>query len=183
MSFSRRQFFRRLVRPGEKTPQERRERYETMDAYVRTSLLPYDFSLTEEQEAELFAAVRADLEQTSDEELFSSILRFKVEEVADRKIRYWRDQNYLNEQLARVKEIRTAAPTYVAAFLHGQATAAAIDEFKARFELDDMKDLENVLTGRVQDWIQTVEEAELLQYNVVSVKDFVFNKLRSWCSE
>ena len=87
MSLSRRQFFRRFVKPGEKTRQERRGRYELMDAYVRTHLLPYDFALTADQEAELFAAVRSALEKTSDEELFSSILRFKVEEIADGKIR------------------------------------------------------------------------------------------------
>src|SRR5205807_2176578 len=92
MSLSRRQFFRRLVRPGQKSPEERRERYELMDTYVRTNLLPYDFSLTADQESELFAAVRLDLEQTNDEELFSAILRFKVEEVVDRKIRLWRDE-------------------------------------------------------------------------------------------
>ena len=63
-----------------------------MDSYVRTNLLPYDFWLTDAQEAELLAAVRSELEQTSDEELFSAILRFKVEEVADRKIRFWRDE-------------------------------------------------------------------------------------------
>ena len=98
MSLSRRQFFRRLVRPGEKTPEEREARYELMHNYVRTNLFPYDFCLTAAQETELFATVRAALEETNDEELFSSILRFKVEEVADRKIRLWRDENQLNEQ-------------------------------------------------------------------------------------
>jgi hypothetical protein len=93
MSLSRRQFFRRLARPGQKTPAERRERYEIMDAYVRTHLLPYDFSLTAEQQSELLASVRSELEQTNDEELFSAILRFKVEEIADRKIRGWREEN------------------------------------------------------------------------------------------
>ena len=96
MSFSRRQFFRHIVRPGHKTPEERRTRYELMDDYVRTNLLPYDYALTAEQQAELFAAVRADLEQTNDEELFSAILRFRVEETVDRKIRHWREQHDLN---------------------------------------------------------------------------------------
>jgi hypothetical protein len=92
MSLSRRHFFRRLLRPGEKTLEERRARYELMDEYVRTTLLPYDFSLTPGQESELLATVRTALEETNDEELFSAILRFKVEEVADRKIRQWREE-------------------------------------------------------------------------------------------
>ena len=37
------------------------------------------------------------------------------------------------------------------------------------------------LRARVQDWIVTVEENELLQYDVVTVKDLVFAQLRSWC--
>ena len=96
-----------------------------MDAYVRTNLLPYDFSLTAEQEAQLFAAVRAALEDTGDEELFSAIIRFKVDEVVDAKIRPWRDASQLNEQLNRVKELRDAAAGYVNTFLNGQATPAA----------------------------------------------------------
>src|SRR5690242_12540574 len=92
MSLSRRQFFRRLVRPGQKTHEERMVRYDLMDAYVRTHLLPYDFSLSALQEADLFAFVRAELEETNDEELFSAILRFKVEEAVDRKVRFWREE-------------------------------------------------------------------------------------------
>ena len=106
VSLSRRQFFRRLVRPGEKTREERQSRYEVMDAYVRTNLLPYDFSLTAEQEAELLAAVRSGLEESNDEELFSAIVRFRVDEIVDSKVRPWRDAGQLNEQLGRVKEVR-----------------------------------------------------------------------------
>src|SRR5207244_13417604 len=108
---------RRLVRPGQKTREERLSRYELMDAYVRTHLLPYDFGLTPEQEAELFAAVRSELEQTNDEELFSAILRFKVEEVVDRKIRLLRDENQLKDQFHRLNEVRRSAADYVSTFL------------------------------------------------------------------
>jgi hypothetical protein len=181
MSLSRRQFFRRLVRPGEKSPEERRARYDLMDAYVRTHLLPYDFSLTDDQEAELFASVHSALEETSDEELFSAVLRFKVEEVVDGKIRPWREQNQLNEQLNRLKEIRNAAADYVSAFLNGQATPAAIEQLKTRTAIEDPKALESELTKRIREWIATVDDSELLQYDVVSVKDLVFEQLRSWC--
>ena len=152
-----------------------------MDTYVRTHLLPYDFGLTADQEAELFASVRAALEETKDEELFSSVLRFKVEEVVDRKIRPWREESQLNEQLNRLKEIRHSAADYVSTFLNAQATPAAIDQLKLRCAIQDSKALEAELRNRIQEWIATVEDSELLQYDVVSVKDLVFAQLRSWC--
>jgi hypothetical protein len=181
MSLSRRQFFRRLVKPGQKTREEREVRYDLMDNYVRMHLLPYDFSLTADQEAVLFASVRAALEETNDEELFSAILRFKVEEVVDRKIRLWRDENQLNEQLNRLKEIRHSAADYVSTFLNGQATPAAIEQLKLRCGIQDARALETELTSRIGAWIETVEDGELLQYDVVTVKDLVFAQLRSWC--
>jgi hypothetical protein len=99
MSFSRRSFFRKLVQPNKKSLEERLGRYEQMEHYVRTELLPYDFALTAEQQNELFATVRKALEDTGDEELFSAIIRFKVDEVVDTKIRPWREQNRLDERL------------------------------------------------------------------------------------
>jgi len=181
VSLSRRQFFRRLVKPGEKTREEREARYEVMNTYVRTELLPYDFSLTAEQEAELFAAVRAALLETSDEELFSAIIRFKVDEVVDSKIRPWRQASQLNEQANRVKELRDSAADYVSTFLNGQATPAAIEQLKQRFVIPDSKALEAELKRQIREWIVTVEDSQLLQYDLVTVKDLVFAQLRSWC--
>ena len=181
MSLSRRQFFRRLVKPGEKSAQERKTRYEEMDAYVRTSLLPYDFSLSEQQEAELFATVRAALEETGDEELFSAIIRFKVEEVVDSKIRPWRDASQYVEQANLVKELRKSAVDYVSLYLNGQATPAAVEQLKRELGIHDVTALETELKNRVETWILTVEDSELLRYDVVTVKDLVFAQLRSWC--
>ena len=152
-----------------------------MDAYVRTNLLPYDFSLTAEQEAQLFAAVRAALEATGDEELFSAIIRFKVDKVVDAKIRPWRDASQLNEQLNRVKELRDSAAGYVSTFLNGQATPAAIEQLKQRFAIQDARALDTELRKQIQEWVATVEDSDLLQYDVVTVKDLVFAQLRSWC--
>ena len=181
MSLSRRQFFRRLMHPGQKTPEERQARYDLMDTYVRTHLLPYDFSLTAEQEAELLLAVRSALKETNDEELFSAIVRFSVEEVADRKIRQWREEDQLKHQQVRLTEIRHSAVDYVSAFLNGQATPAAAEQLKTRFAIDDLAELEIELTKRIREWIATLDDSELRQYDVVSVKDLVFAQLRSWC--
>jgi len=169
------------VRPGEKTREERQARYEVMDAYVRTNLLPYDFALSAEQEGQLFAAVRSALEETADEELFSAIIRFKVDEVVDGKIRPWRDASQLNEQLNRIKELRDTAAGYVNGFLNGQATPAAVEQLKQHFAIQDSKLLEAELRKQIQEWIATVPDSDLLQYDVVTVKDLVFAQLRSWC--
>jgi hypothetical protein len=99
MALSRRDFFRKIVKPGEKSREERIARYEEMEQYVRTELLPYDFALTAAQQDELFATVRKALEETSDQDLFSAIIRFTVDEIVDRKIRPWREANRLNERL------------------------------------------------------------------------------------
>ena len=181
VSLSRRQFFRRLVRPGEKTREEREARYEVMGAYVRTNLLPYDFSLTAEQESELFAAVRAGLEETGDEELFSAIVRFRVDEIVDSKVRPWRETNQLNELANRLKELRDSAADYVSTFLNAQATPAAVEQLKEQLGIQDSKTLEAELRQRIKDWIATVDDSDLLQYDVVSVKDLIFSQLRSWC--
>jgi hypothetical protein len=181
MPLNRRDFFRKLVKPNERSREERLARYELMDQYVRNELLPYDFSLSAEQEAELFAAVRKELEQTNDEELFSSILRFKVDEVVDRKVRPWREASHLNEEFQRLKELRSSAASYVSTFLNGQATPAAVDQLKERFGISDPALLDIELRRRIEEWILTVEDHELLQYDVVTVKDLVFTRLRSWC--
>ena len=169
------------MHPGQKSPEERRSRYDLMDTYVRTHLLPYDFALTAEQETDLLTSVRTALEEASDEELFSSILRFKVEEVADQKLRGWRNENQLTEQAVRLKEVRDSAADYVSAFLNGQATPAVIEQLRVRFAIEDSRLLERELARQVQEWIVAVDDSELLQYDVVTVKDLVFAQLRSWC--
>ena len=169
------------MRPGQKSPEERRSRYDLMDTYVRTHLLPYDFALTAEQETELLTSVRSALEETSDEELFSAILRFKVEEVADTKIRRWRSENQQKEQVIRLKEVRDSAADYVSAFLNGQATPAAIEQLRVRFAIEDSRLLEGELAKQIREWIVGMDDSELLQYDVVTVKDLVFAQLRSWC--
>jgi len=169
------------MHPGQKSPEERRSRYDLMDTYVRTHLLPYDFALTAEQESELLTSVRSALEETSDEELFSAILRFKVEEVADTKIRRWRSENQQNEQVIRLREVRDSAADYVSAFLNGQATPAAIEQLRVRFAIEDSRLLEGELAKQIREWIVGMDDSELLQYDVVTVKDLVFAQLRSWC--
>lgn len=181
MSLSRRQFFRRFWNPSEKTTAQRKQRYEVMETYVRTHLLPYDFSLSADQERELFADVRAAMEEASDEELFSVLIRYRIEEVVEARIVPWREESKLQQQSDRVKEIRESATDYVEHFFRFQATPATIDQLKERFGIDDTKRLEVELQSRIHDWIASVDDEQLLQYDVFTVKDLVFAQLRSWC--
>ena len=181
MSLSRRQFFRRLWNPSDASRAQRLARYEVMETYVRTHLLPYDFSLTSEQEADLFAEVRALLERSPDDELFSVFIRAIVEEVVETKIRPWREENRLRSESDRLKEVRDAAADYVGSFLSLQATPAAVEQLKQRFGIDDSPALEAALRMRISAWVGGLEDEQLAQYDVFTVKDLVFAQLRSWC--
>lgn len=182
MSLSRRQFFRRFWSTADERPRpDRGPRYEVMETYVRTHLLPYDFSLTAQQEAELFADVRASLEKASDDDLFSVVIRAQVEEVVEARIGPWREECRQHQQADRIKEIRSSAGDYVSTFLSFQATPVAVEQLKKRFEIDDSKALETELRKRIEAWVAGVDDEQLLQYDVFTVKDLVFAQLRSWC--
>lgn len=181
MSLSRRQFFRRFWGPTDKSRPERLARYEVMETYVRTHLLPYDFSLSADQEAELFAGVRTALERASDNDLFSVFIRGQIEEVVETKIQPWREESRLKQQAERLKEIRDSAADYVSTFLSFQATPMTIEQLKQRFGIDDAKALEAHLRKKIETWIAGVDDEQILQYDVFTVKDLVFAQLRSWC--
>ncbi|PYS50131.1 MAG: hypothetical protein DMG13_21875 [Acidobacteria bacterium] len=167
--------------PSDASRAQRLARYEVMETYVRTHLLPYDFSLTSEQEADLFAEVRALLERSPDDELFSVFIRAIVEEVVETKIRPWREENRLRSESDRLKEVRDAAADYVGSFLSLQATPAAVEQLKQRFGIDDSPALEAALRMRISAWVGGLEDEQLAQYDVFTVKDLVFAQLRSWC--
>ncbi|HYR92386.1 MAG TPA: hypothetical protein VE422_50540 [Terriglobia bacterium] len=152
-----------------------------METYVRTHLLPYDFSLTAEQEADLFAEVRTTLHGATDDELFSVVIRHMMEELVDIKVQPWREDNRLKSQQERVKEIRDAALDYVGTFLGVQASPSTLDQLRQRIGISDAQALEAELRKRIGEWIVGVEDDQLLQYDVFTVKDLVFAQLRSWC--
>ena len=181
MSLSRRQFFRRFLGSNEKTNAQRAARYDVMETYVRTHLLPYDFSLTAEQEADLFTDVRATLAGSTDDELFSVVIRHIMEELVDHKLQPWREENHVKNQADRVREIRDAALDYVGTFLNVQASPTTVDQLKLRFGTQDLQALEADLRNRIQSWVAGLDDDQVLQYDVFTVKDLVFAQLRSWC--
>ena len=181
MSLSRRQFFRRFWKPGDAPSPERLARYGVLETYARTQLLPYDFTLTNEQEHELLAAIRSVLEQTPHDDLFSHAIRHRIEQVVEAKLAPWRGQIDSEGQAERLLEVRRAAPDYVSEFLSVQASPATIDLLKETFAVDDPAELETLLKKQIELWIDEVNDHLVQQYDVVSVKDLVFAQLRSWC--
>src|SRR5262245_40788343 len=95
MALSRRQFFRNFLNPGERSVQERSSRYDVLESYVRTHLLPYDFGVTQEQVSELLADVRAMLERARDEDLFSSAIYNNINSTVEAKLQPWREAYWL----------------------------------------------------------------------------------------
>jgi hypothetical protein len=181
MSLDRRQFFRRIWSPAEKRLARRAERYEALETYVRTRLLPYDFTLDEEQERSLLAAVRGELESLPDDELFSYTAHTRVEAVVDRTLQPWRHQSHLSGREERLREVRAAAPDYVTAFLNTDTESPVIEQMKQNYGIDDIDELGRLLRSQIETWINDVDDRLVLQYDVVSVQELVFAQLRSWC--
>jgi hypothetical protein len=180
MPLDRRQFFRRLI-PGDKTTEQRLARYETLEAYVRNRLLPYDFSLSEAQERELMESVRAFLEPLSNKELFSVDVQARLEQLAEPQIQAWRLLTDVSGRASRIHEVRCAASGYVGAFLTVQAGTAIIDQLQHNYGVDDPNELEPLLKRQIEIWIEDVDDRLIEQYDVASVQELVFAQLRSWC--
>ena len=180
MSLSRRHFFRSLL-PGDPNSPKRLDRYTTLETYVRTQLLPYDFELTEDQEKELMAEVRSFLEKASNDDLFAHSIRNRLEQMVEQKLQPWRSDSDREASAARLQEIRRAAPDYVTTFLEMNAGEPVIEQLMQMYGIFDLPELEESLKRQVEIWISETNDRLLAQYNVVSVQDLVFAQLRSWC--
>ena len=180
MALSRRQFFRSLL-PGDPQSPQRLARYETLETYVRTQLLPYDFELVDEQERELLREVRSFLEKTSNDELFGYQIHSRLADLVETKIQPWRKKSDVDALSERLREIRQAAPDYVTTFLQVHDGMPVIQQLKQMYGVYELPELENVLKHQVELWISETNDRLLAQYNVVSVQDLIFAQLRSWC--
>jgi hypothetical protein len=87
----------------------------------------------------------------------------------------------LDEEGGKLRELRRIAVDYVNLFLNGQGSPTTIEQLQQKLAIENIPDLEVELRKRIQEWIQTVEDSELLKFDVVTVKDLVFDQLRSWC--
>jgi hypothetical protein len=164
MDLSRRHFFRRLWSTGDKTQEERLARYTVLESFARTQLLPYDFSLTDEQLSAMQEGVRFHLKATRDKELFAPEICVKLEAEA-----------------RRAEQNREAALGHVSSFLSEKATPAQIDALRARFGVQDLKAVEARLETELRSWVNGQTNEELLHCDSESIKNLVFAQILSWC--
>jgi hypothetical protein len=180
MGLDRRQFFRRLV-PGDKDSPRRLARYKDLEMYARMQLLPYDFELTPDQEKQLIEAIHGEMAKTSNDDLFSNVIRGRIEEIVEKTIEPWRRQTDLQARARQLQEVKRAAPDYVGNFLELHRDQPVVEKLKEAYRTDDLAALEKLLRQQMELWIAETNERLLLQYDVVSVRDLVFAQLRSWC--
>lgn len=187
MELSRRHFFRRLWSTGERTQEERLSRYTALESFARTQLLPYDFSLSDEQLSAMQAGVRFHLKATRDKELFAPEICVKLQKIVDAMTEPWRQDHFLKleAESSRAEQNREAALTHVSTFLSEKATAAQIDALRSRFGVQDLKaDIKTIearLETEIHSWVNRKTQEELLQYDSESLKDLVYAQIMSWC--
>ena len=146
MEMSRRQFFRGLTG---------KDRAAAVDAYVRTHLLPYDFSLTDEQIEHLLGAVRSELAGGKGTDFYSEE-RQRMAEIAQETIRAWREDYWNAEEKRR----------------------DGIDFIR---EFIQMKTAPEALERRAVTWLYNLPNARLAPLNAAELKELVFSQMSAWC--
>jgi len=183
MDLSRRHFFRRLWSTGERTPEERALRYLELESFSRMQLLPYDFTLTDEQLAAMQEGVRFHLKATRDKELFAEDICVKLQKIVDAMMEPWRQEHFLKleAEARRAEQNREAALGYVSIFLTEKATPAHLAALRSRYGVQDLKAIESRLETELRSWANGQTNEELLQCDTESIKNLVFAQILSWC--
>jgi hypothetical protein len=60
------------------------------------------------------------------------------------------------------------------------ATPQVLDQLKNHCGIDNAEGLETELKERIKAWLADIPDDDLLQHDVVTIKDLVFAQLRSW---
>jgi hypothetical protein len=147
MEMSRRQFFRGL---------KGKDRPAALDAYVRTNLLPYDFSLTDEQIELLLGAVRSKLAAGKGTD-FSSEERQRMAELAREMIRAWREE-YWNAE-----DKRREGTEFIREFIRTKTAPEALER-------------------RTVSWLYNLPNARLAPLNAAELRELVFSQMSAWCT-
>src|SRR5262249_27753447 len=144
MEMSRRQFFRGFAG---------KDRAAALDAFVRTHLLPYDFSLTDEQVEHLLAAVRSELAVGKGTD-FSGEERRRMAAIAQETIRPWRE-DYWNAE-----ERRRGAVPMIREFIQTNGAPEAFESMAVS-------------------WLYTLPNSRLAALNALELRELVFSQLRN----
>lgn len=184
MSISRRQFFRGMAGQGEGRQRAHDQMVSELDAYVRTSFLPYDFSLTAEQTDALLSAVRMGIGiegVDSTDELLSYQRRQRMHDIVEETVRPWREEYW------KAEEVRRSACVLVQEFFAIEATPEDRLKLSQRFHLPSPTDpsnpsnIEAETDRRVQSWLAGLPNAYIATCDDNTLRELVFAELRSWC--
>jgi hypothetical protein len=182
MAISRRQFFRGIVGQGEGRQRDDERRVVSLDNYVRTNLLPYDFALTAEQTDKVLETVRAAIAPEtieSDGDLFTYERRQRMNAIVDETIGPWREEYW------KAEEVRRSASPLVQEFLSIEATPDDRLKLTQRFHNPSAsvpnKEIDEEIERQVQVWLAGLPNATLAACDDAALRDLVFAELRSWC--
>jgi hypothetical protein len=173
MSISRRQFFRGLTPHGKDPQKDYRQRVQSVESYVRTNLLPYDFALTAEQTTEALRAAADGIDIPAEGELFDDNRLRQLREIVEEKVQRWR------EEYLKAEEARQIAIPFVQEFL-SQARPEDLDRFKQRFNHPNSP-VSNEIERHVQAWLSSLPNSRLAICDGPNLRELVFSELRSWC--
>jgi len=173
MSISRRQFFRGLTPGGKDPQQDYRRRAQSVENYVRTNLLPYDFALTAEQTAEVMRAATERIDIPLDGALLDENRCGQLHEVVEEKVQRWRDE-YL-----KAEEARQRAIPFVREFVV-QAKPENLDRLKQRFHQPNSP-ISNEIERELRVWLSGLPNSRLAICDDHDLRELVFSELSSWC--
>jgi hypothetical protein len=146
----------------------------SVESYVRTNLLPYDFPLSAEQTAEALCAAVEGIEITTDGELLDDMHVKRLREIVEERVERWRAE-YLGAEEAR----REAVP-FVREFL-SQAKPEDLCALKQRLQTPNDAVSEEEIERQVRVWLSSVTNSRLAVCNRSDLRELVFSELRSWC--
>ena len=175
MAISRRQFFRGLVGQSEDRERELEKRRFAVESYVRTNLLPYDFSLTAEQTTEVLAAAVAATDIEGDGELLTYDHRTRLREIVEARVDRWR------EEYLRADAQRRDALGFVKEFLSLEASPEQLQRLTSHFNASDPTILKEEVERQVRHWLSDLSNSRVANWSNAELRDLVFSEIRSWC--
>lgn len=175
MPISRRQFFRGFLDPIEKIESDRRKRLAAIEGYLRANLMPYDFTLSKEQCDLLFAEIRMSISGFDEENMYSPRVRQVMDGINETTIQRWREEHW------QADKVRQAAFEFVKDFLDSEATPEDVRRLRDRFNVPYPASVGEELQRQAENWINSLSDTRILEFDTSSVRELVFSELRSWC--
>ena len=174
MPISRRQFFRGFTGKTDQEPNEI-DRASAIDIYIRSNLLPYDFSLTDEETERVMDAVRSGIDPGDASAPVSEAEKRRMIELADQAIQPFR------EQFWKAEEARRNGLVFVREFLTTEATPEDLQKIRERFNIPYLTLLEDEIERLASSWLYRLSNEQLAPLEGPFLKELVVSELKSWC--